>query len=297
MQELVTVIIPTYNRIDTLERAINSVEKQTYKNIELIIIDDNANNENIRKEVRKIVSRHKNAKLIENKENLGGGMTRNEGIKKSNGVFIAFLDDDDEFYPQKIEKQYNLYQKMKKKDKNIGLIYCYADYVSPTSKNTRKVDYEGNPLKEHLILCIAATSWWFCPKEVLKKVGGFDNVSSHQDAILLFKILKNGYNIYRVPEVLLNYYVPDGKGITKVNEEWLNVDKRYMEMYFEIKDKFSYKEQKQIEYSFYKRMSSYNYKLKRKKELKENVQRMIKLYPFNFNTIKGLIKIILINFI
>lgn len=294
MKELITVIIPTYNRIDTLERAINSVKNQTYKNIEIIVVDDNAKKEDIRNKVREIIKKYKDVKLIENKKNLGGGLTRNVGIEHASGKYIAFLDDDDEFYPDKIEKQYKLCKE--KENQNVGLIYCYADYVSSNSKITRKVDYEGNPLKEHLILCIAATSWWFCPKDVLKKVGGFDDVSSHQDAMLLFKILKAGYNIFRVPEVLLNYYVPDGKGITKVNEEWLLVDKKYMNMYFEIKEIFSFKEQKEIEYSFYKRMVSYNYRLKMKKELRKNVKNMINLFPFKYESFKAIIKAILINF-
>ena len=165
MSKLVSVIIPTYNRIDTLERAIKSVKSQTYKNIEVLVIDDNANNHNIRKEVEKIVSKFQNIKLIQNKENLGGGLSRNEGIKNAKGEYIAFLDDDDEFYPEKIEKQYELYKKLN--NDKVGLIYCYAKYVGSKSQIIRKVDYEGIPLKEHLVLCIAATSWWFCPKRVL----------------------------------------------------------------------------------------------------------------------------------
>lgn len=294
MQELVSVIIPTYNRTSTLERAIKSVKNQTYKNIEILVVDDNANNQEARKQVEEIVNKFQGIKLIQNKQNLGGGLARNEGIKNARGEFIAFLDDDDEFYPEKIEKQYNLYKSLN--NDKIGMIYCYGNFIKPNGEKVRKVDYEGNPLKEHIISCIAATSWWFCPKHVLEDVKGFENVSSHQDAITLFKILKAGYEIYRVPEVLLNYYVHGGNGITKVTDEWINVDKKYMKMYQEIKDKFSEKERKQIEYSFYKRASSYYYRLNNKKELKKNTLKMLELYPLKFDTVKAIIKNILITF-
>lgn len=294
MQELVSVIIPTYNRTSTLERAIKSVKNQTYKNIEILVVDDNANNQEARKKVEEIVNKFQGIKLIQNKQNLGGGLARNEGIKNARGEFIAFLDDDDEFYPEKIEKQYNLYKSLN--NDKVGMIYCYAKYIKGNDGKIRKVDYEGNPLKQHLILCIAATSWWFCPKHVLEDVKGFENVSSHQDAITLFKILKAGYEIYRVPEVLLNYYVHSGTGITKVSKEWMDVDNKYMKMYQEIKDRFSDKEKKQIEYSFYKRATSYYYRLNEKKLLKENTKKMFSLYPLKLDTIKAGLKNVLINF-
>ena len=294
MKELVSVIIPTYNRADTLERAIRSVKNQTYENIEILVVDDNANNQEAREKVEKIVSKFKNVKLIQNKQNLGGGLARNEGIKNANGDFIAFLDDDDEYYPEKIEKQYNLYKKLNKE--NVGMIYCYAKYISADGEKIRKVDYEGNPLKQHLILCIAATSWWFCPKRVLLDINGFEDVSSHQDAITLFKILKAGYEIYRVPEVLLNYYVHSGTGITRLSEEWMNVDKKYMKMYKEIEDNFSDKDKKEIDYSFYKRATSYYYRLNNKIELRNYAKKMFKLYPLKPDTIIAVVKNILINF-
>lgn len=294
--EMVSVIIPTHNRSNTLERAIKSVISQTYPEIEIIIVDDNANNEEERQKVKKIVENYNNINLIQNKVNLGGGQSRNEGIKAAKGKYVAFLDDDDEFFPQKIEKQYELYKYVSSKDDKVGLIYCYAEYISENERKIRKVDLEGNPLKEHLMLCIAATSWWFCPKDVLEKLGGFEDVSSHQDAMTLFKILKAGYNIYRVPEVLLKYYVHNGSGITKTSYEWINVDKEYMKKYMEIKERFSKKDQRDIEFSFFSRAASYYYRLNDKKQLKESTIEMIKRKPFKYQTIKTIVKNFLISF-
>ena len=135
--EMVSVIIPTHNRSNTLERAIKSVISQTYPEIEIIIVDDNANNEEERQKVKKIVENYNNINLIQNKVNLGGGQSRNEGIKAAKGKYVAFLDDDDEFFPQKIEKQYELYKYVSSKDDKVGLIYCYAEYISVNERKIR----------------------------------------------------------------------------------------------------------------------------------------------------------------
>ena len=96
--------------------------------------------------------------------------------------------------------------------------------------------------------------------------------------------------------MLLNYYIHSGARISKVSEEWINVDKMYMKMYKEISDRFSDNDKKQIDFSFYKRAVSYYYKLKNKKEVHINTNKMLKLYPFKFDTIKAEIKSFLINF-
>ena len=100
----VSVIIPTYNRANLITKSINSVLSQTYKNIELLIIDDNSvdETETIVKNIND--SRIKYIKL---KENKGAAYARNVGIKESSGEYISFLDSDDEYHNNKLEIQLN----------------------------------------------------------------------------------------------------------------------------------------------------------------------------------------------
>lgn len=100
---MVSVIIPFYNRKKELKRAIKSVLAQTYKNIELILIDDCSTEKN--EFVENLVLENKNIKYYRNEKNMGVSFSRNVGIEKSNGTFIAFLDSDDEFVNDKIEIQ------------------------------------------------------------------------------------------------------------------------------------------------------------------------------------------------
>ncbi|MBQ7202008.1 glycosyltransferase [Candidatus Saccharibacteria bacterium] len=102
-QKKVSVIIPFYNREKETIRAIKSVLNQTYKNFEIILVDD-CSEEKI-DAVKELVKKHDNIKLISNKKNSGPSVSRNNGIKAATGDYIAFLDSDDEFVSDKLETQ------------------------------------------------------------------------------------------------------------------------------------------------------------------------------------------------
>jgi len=105
MNSIVSVIIPTYGRPDFLQRAIESVLNQTYQHVEIIVVDDNGKGTKHQIETEEIISRYSNVKYIIHDINKNGSAARNTGIDNANGKYICFLDDDDEFLPQKIEKQ------------------------------------------------------------------------------------------------------------------------------------------------------------------------------------------------
>ena len=106
MDGLVSIIIPTYKGYDTLGRSVKSVLEQSYKNIEIIIVDDNgegSENQIKTEDVLKSFLVDERVKYIKHKKNLNGSAARNTGFRHSNGEFIAFLDDDDEFLYISIE--------------------------------------------------------------------------------------------------------------------------------------------------------------------------------------------------
>ena len=109
---LVSIIIPYYQCKDYISKSINSVINQTYKNWELIIIDDE-NSKSSESLLNKIKTKHDNIKIFPTKANVGVGLARNLGIKKSKGAYIAFLDSDDYWQRTKIEKQINFLKKKK----------------------------------------------------------------------------------------------------------------------------------------------------------------------------------------
>ncbi|CEO62065.1 glycosyltransferase [Streptococcus pneumoniae] len=168
-QELVSIIIPTHNRYESLIRAVKSCLHQSYKNIEVIIIDDNYSN-----------------------EDLGATNARNIGIKNSRGKYISFLDDDDEYMPDRILKLMACFKKSRMK--NLALVYSYGIIIYPNgTREEEKTDFVGNPLFVQMVHNIAGTSFWLCKKEVLELINGFEKIDSHQDGVVLLKLLAQGY--------------------------------------------------------------------------------------------------------
>ena len=116
-EELISVIIPTYNRRDKVTYAVKSVLDQTYSNIEVIIIDD-ASTDNTEAEIKKI--KDDRIRYIYLEKNHGAAGARNVGIKEANGTYIAFQDSDDIWEKEKLQMQID---KMAGTD-NVGLVYC-----------------------------------------------------------------------------------------------------------------------------------------------------------------------------
>lgn len=292
MNDKVSVIIPTYKRSDLLERAIKSVINQTYKNIEIIVVDDNVNNSKEHLQNLKIIEKYPQIIYIKNKKNLGGGLTRNVGIKASTGEYIAFLDDDDEFYPTKIEKQYQLYKSLD--NSNVGMIYCYVENVNENGDtiNIYKRDYEGIALYNHMINFITTTSAYFIRKDVLLDIGMFDDVSSQQDARLLLKMLGRGYEIYRIPEVLIKLYIHDGERITKVSDKYISAVNDYYNECKKYYNQLTKHQHDKVDYKFHNQLCNLYINNNNRKKAFSELIKMIKIDVFDLRTLYDLYKII-----
>ena len=131
VEGLVSCIIPSYKRCDTVIRAIDSVLNQTYNNIEICVVDDNTPNSECSINLQKKLSKYKNnCKVIylRQDKHINGAAARNYGIKHSKGEFIAFLDDDDEWMPNKIERELEMIN-----EKMVDGISClYGIYKNGT---------------------------------------------------------------------------------------------------------------------------------------------------------------------
>ena len=234
---LVSVVITTYGRLDFLPSAIESVISQTYKNKEIIVVDDNANNAEIRRGVEFIVGQYNGIELIENQTNLGGSLSRNEGIKAAKGELISFLDDDDTYLPERISKCVEKY--IENRDENIGLVYTYCNCV--TNKGVKIWEFKNDPqenlLYQQMLGTICATSQWVVPSYVFKNVGMFEDSPCKQDSIMLLKIIGGGYNIVNVKECLSNYTDHDDgriSGYTEKNIQGINNYYRWCKKYFNL---------------------------------------------------------------
>lgn len=283
--DLVSVVITTYGRTDTLHRAIKSVLSQTYPNIEIIVVDDNKD-EQIRKEVIKTASSidDSRVKLVMNAVNMGGALARNEGIKAAKGKYIAFLDDDDEYLPLRVEKQVEVFEK--DKTQKLALVYCYC--VQKKNGSIIKkyhYDYVGNCIYPAMLDCVAATSQWMCKKDALENVGMFTDTPCKQDSFLMLKLLVNGYTIDRVPEYLSVYNTDSNIRIsTGSHEKRIVGEEKLRELCRANYDMIENKQRNVVEYSFACRLIEHYYALGKKQKVIECLKLLIK-HPFRRKTV------------
>lgn len=206
---VVSVILPAYNAEKFIKEAISSVVQQTLRDWELLVIDDCSSDAtyDLAREIT-----NPRIRVLKNEENIGVAATRNRGIELSRGQYVAFLDSDDAWQPEKLERQL---ERMAQADAQL----CYssyaivgadgakvkADYMVPES-----IDFEGL-LKENVICC----SSMLFRADVIRKIQ-LNTEFYHEDYILGLEILKNGYRAAGCREVLVNWrYLENSRSFDK----------------------------------------------------------------------------------
>jgi len=204
---LVSVVLPTFKRPEFLERAVRNVLSQTYANVELIVVDDNDAGDfkdKAEEIMQRLMSEYtgRSMAFVQHPHNLGGGAARNSGAKLAKGRYVAFLDDDDEWYSEKLEKQIEYFETL---SSMVGALYCGYLYQDGDDQKIVYRNEKGSLSKEILLDKFApgASSTLVFRKDVLQEIGYFDETfQRHQDLEILIRLFRN-YTIDVVPEPLL----------------------------------------------------------------------------------------------
>lgn len=201
----VSVVIPTYNRPEFLSSAITSVLNQTFQDFEIIVVDDGSRNN-----TPEVVNRLNNKKIkyIRNEINKGEAGARNTGIMNSDSEYIAFLDDDDEWLPEKLALQVEL---LKNNPIKVGAVYTGYVEIDVTSQ---KVLWKMVPVKKGDIYkdmfiknYVGIPSTVVARRECFEKVGLFDeSVVYPTDYDMWIRISKEFYFEY-IKEPLVKYHI------------------------------------------------------------------------------------------
>lgn len=212
----VSVIIPTHNRPELLKKAVYSVLNQTYKDIEVTVVDDG-----LEKRADKAIEELNDSrvKYIQHQEEKGGSVARNTGIRASTGQFIAFLDDDDEWLPNKLELQMKEFEKT---SQDVGFCFSAVTNVFDDKEENTKVP-EG--VKNYFESTLARSKTFLTVTLIIRKnvfddIGLFDEkLPSHQEADLIIRIAKKykglGINLSLVRVNMLSNHDSVGKSIKK----------------------------------------------------------------------------------
>lgn len=234
---MISVVIPTYKNKGNIAECINSVFSQTYKGpIEIIVVDDNDPASEARKTTEAQMEAFTNndtVRYIRHEKNKNGAAARNTGIKASKGEYIAFLDDDDLFLPEKLEKQLTYLED----HPEFEATYCFAQNYDKTP--FQATPYTGDVSKHLLML----ESRMFTPslmfrREPLLAINGFDeSFLRHQDYELLLRFFDAGYKMGCVPEVLVELgnsegqNAPDGKKLEDLKAFFFSKFSRFIDKF------------------------------------------------------------------
>ncbi len=219
-RKMVSVIITTHNRCSSLRNAIQSVKKQTYRNLEIIVIDD-ASTDGTQEMCKKIKGIR--YQRIHEKEPCGANHARNVGIFMADGEYIAFLDDDDRWHPDKLKMQMREFEA----DADVGMVYCgllvsygkkrlsYAVYFDPDAK--------GDLVQKQCFWHpFCTTSAMVVKKAILEEAGCFDeNVAYWQEYELSLRLIqKCRVALVNGPYVLWNRSIENGSQMTNQYGKW-----------------------------------------------------------------------------
>ncbi len=213
---LVSVIIPTYNRESILREAIESVLNQTYKQLELIVVDDCSTDST--EEVLESIEDER-FKYVQHDENQGPNAARNTGLEHSSGDYISYLDSDAVLLPSKIEKQV---EAMKSSESDIGVVYCsgYSQQGNFVKKSLSE-GYSGDIYADLLAKDLkVVTSTMLIKRECFDRCGDWDqNLPSFNEYDLCLRFAKE-YKFKWISEPLVVEISHEGENITS------NLEKR-----------------------------------------------------------------------
>lgn len=231
----VSVVIPTYNRADVLPRAVESVLDQTYRDLELLVVDDGSTDETL---AYLDSVDDERLRVIEHETNRGANAARNTGIGAAAGEYVAFLDSDDEWRPRKLERQMD---RVESPGTDYAAAYCDDERshdglggraISAVASLLARADDEG-PVEggEELVpeilagnLNSGAGSTLLVETDIADRIGGFDeDLDRFQDPEFLLRVVQEGKLAYVDEPLIVRHETatPDPETIRRADEEYL----------------------------------------------------------------------------
>lgn len=244
---LVSVIIPTYKGSDKIATAVDSVLSQTYKDIEAIVVDDNGIGTAEQIETEKVIEKYKNVpnfKYIPHEVNKNGSAARNTGIRQAKGEYLCFLDDDDEYLPDKVKIQIEALSKL---DKSYGMLVGSVKVIENGYESISSGVFEGDFLYQYL--CHETSA---CSSTVMIRANVIDVVKEwdesfkrHQDWEFFARVADSFQAAYVddigvVKNKYDNNLPKDGETAEKYRTHYLNKMRYIIEKYPKSKQKKIY---------------------------------------------------------
>lgn len=218
-KSLISVVLPNYNGARFVEKAINSVTQQTYKTLEVIVVDDCSSDDSPTL-IRELAKKDDRIRLIEKTKNEGVAIARNTGIQMAKGDYIALLDNDDTWEPDKLDRQLKLAKQ------GADIVFCSYDFIDENEKVIKRpfiVPTEAT-FRSMLTSCVISCSTAFIKSELLKE-HPFKSDYYHEDYALWMELLNLPIVAKGDQKVLMHYRQITGSRSSKkrnaAKERWI----------------------------------------------------------------------------
>tara|TARA_B100000963_G_scaffold351739_1_gene363790 strand:- start:8574 stop:9308 length:735 start_codon:yes stop_codon:yes gene_type:complete len=196
--KLVSIIIPYYKKKRYIKQTLQSILRQNYKKFEILIVYDDTDTEDLIY-LKKLRSKDKRIKLFVNKKNIGAGMSRNKGVKLSKGEYLAFIDSDDLWHPEKLKLQLSFMVKNKIFISHTSYKIIDSNNFKIGYRNAKKIEY-----KDLLKSCDIGLSTVMIKKKLLKK-NHFANLKTKEDYVLWLRLAKKKFVFYPIKKTLTSW--------------------------------------------------------------------------------------------
>ena len=210
----ITIVVPTFKRTDYLERLLNSIKNQTFKNYEVIVVDDaSPNSEEYLELSKRFEVVFDDFRYVRKTLNSGAPNSRNLGAKLSKYSWLSFVDDDDEWLPDKLLNQIKI---IREPQTHLGIVYSWTDAIDQKGQVVHKYRdvCEGFCMREIMSSCFIPSPSVLVKKSAFNLVGGFDEkMPSCQDWDTWVRIIFFGYAVECSRTVDVIYHKHDGPTI------------------------------------------------------------------------------------
>ena len=218
-QPLVSVNITTYNRASSLSRCLDSVLKQDYQNIEVILVDD-CSSDNTNEVAKKYLEKSSKIKYFKHEKNKGNAYARNTALNNCNGFYIAFMDDDDEWIDNsKIKKQVEIFEKSE--DKKLGIVCSGIVRVKKNGKEIIEMVKIPKDIKYQILKGgFINNSTVLTKKSIMNEIGGFDikNYRGIDSEFFRRMIVIYNYNVFFMKEITCKYFESSKNRMSDTND-------------------------------------------------------------------------------
>ena len=217
----VSIIIPFYNHGKFIKECLSSAVKQTYTNIEIVIVNDGSNKENVDL-LRQAVKPYENVKII-HQENQGPCSAKNNGVSKSSGEWLLFLDSDNILYPDFVNKGVDIISQ----DKTINWIFGDFEYIgNKTGKKT-----QGIPDSKKAVFMSPVDNCILIKKKIFNEIGQFDiklNRLGLEDWDMIISLIERKEKYHKINDITFKYRVVDNSRTNLEANKQLDEIKKYI---------------------------------------------------------------------